>query len=285
MEWKRWKVFRKQGYWLSGETLRYFEESQLEKYYHQIIHMGNPAEDLVRVFLCTLSGADRQAHWEKLLEQFYEYFLEALEDNEIPYTLDQVRINLTNSRLTYFWFQLKESYRLYFVTGSLVMLPLYGPIAQVQLKKTTWSFLQESFFRQNYHTQRIPNMSRNIVKSWLKKLKNFLKIWSIGIFTAEIWQDAKKKILWLINLWFNMYEIDINAYLEIPDLVSSNKIEHAEDCSKNNNFLFCSNVIIFRCSSFWFITMFGQRTGRMRIIKWYSVRVLWFFDFFFVIHP
>ncbi|CAB04733.2 CHK kinase-like domain-containing protein [Caenorhabditis elegans] len=84
---------------------------------YQIIHMGNPAEDLVRVFLCTLSGADRQAHWEKLLEQFYEYFLEALEDNEIPYTLDQ----------------LKESYRLYFVTGSLVMLPLYGPIAQTKL--------------------------------------------------------------------------------------------------------------------------------------------------------
>lgn len=58
----------------------------------QLIHMGNPAEDLVRLLLCTLSGADRQAHWERLLEQFYEYFLEALQDNETPYSLEQVNV-------------------------------------------------------------------------------------------------------------------------------------------------------------------------------------------------
>ncbi|CAB63314.1 CHK kinase-like domain-containing protein [Caenorhabditis elegans] len=84
---------------------------------YQLIHMGNPAEDLVRVFLSTLSGADRQAHWERLLEQFYEYFLEALGDDKPPYSLEQ----------------LKESYRCYFVSGGLVMMPMYGPIAQVKL--------------------------------------------------------------------------------------------------------------------------------------------------------
>lgn len=88
---------------------------------YQLIHMGNPAEDLVRVFLSTLSGADRQAHWEKLLEQFYEYFLEALEGNEAPYTLDQ----------------LKESYRLYFVGGGLFVMPLFGPVAQAKLSYST----------------------------------------------------------------------------------------------------------------------------------------------------
>ncbi|CAB04729.2 CHK kinase-like domain-containing protein [Caenorhabditis elegans] len=84
---------------------------------YQSIHLGNPAEDLVRLFISTLSGSERQKYWEKLLEQFYEYFIEALEDKNVPYTLEQ----------------LKESYRLYFVTGSLLMLPMFGPIAEVKL--------------------------------------------------------------------------------------------------------------------------------------------------------
>ncbi|EFP11112.1 hypothetical protein CRE_30986 [Caenorhabditis remanei] len=88
---------------------------------YQLIHMGNPAEDLVRLFLSTLSGGDRQAHWERLVDQFYEYFLEALGDREVPYTIEQ----------------LKESYRHYFVTGGLIMMPMYGPIAQTKLSYST----------------------------------------------------------------------------------------------------------------------------------------------------
>uniref|UniRef100_A0A1I7TQM9 CHK domain-containing protein n=1 Tax=Caenorhabditis tropicalis TaxID=1561998 RepID=A0A1I7TQM9_9PELO len=88
---------------------------------YQLIHMGNPAEDLVRLFLSTLSGSDRQAHWERLVDQFYEYFLEALGDQEVPYSIEQ----------------LKESYRHYFVTGGLIMMPMYGPIAQAKLSYAT----------------------------------------------------------------------------------------------------------------------------------------------------
>ncbi|CAL2045207.1 unnamed protein product [Caenorhabditis brenneri] len=88
---------------------------------YQLIHMGNPAEDLVRLFLSTLSGSDRQAHWERLVEQFYEYFLEALGDQDIPYSLEQ----------------LKESYRHYFVSGGLIMMPMYGPIAEAKLSYAT----------------------------------------------------------------------------------------------------------------------------------------------------
>ncbi|CAI2353443.1 unnamed protein product [Caenorhabditis sp. 36 PRJEB53466] len=84
---------------------------------YQLIHMGNPAEDLVRLFLSCLSGSDRQVYWEKLVEQFYDYFVDALADQKAPYTLEQ----------------LKESYRHYFVTGGLVMLPMYGPIAEAKL--------------------------------------------------------------------------------------------------------------------------------------------------------
>lgn len=57
---------------------------------YQLIHIGNPAEDLVRLFLTTLSGADRQSNWESLLETFYKYFQEALGSNKNPYSLEQV---------------------------------------------------------------------------------------------------------------------------------------------------------------------------------------------------
>ncbi|EFP11088.1 hypothetical protein CRE_30987 [Caenorhabditis remanei] len=88
---------------------------------YQSIQLGNPAQDLVRLFTSTLSGSDRRAYWEKLVEQFYEYFLEAVKDKNVPYTLEQ----------------LKESYRFYFVTGSLLMLPMLGPIAKVKLAEMT----------------------------------------------------------------------------------------------------------------------------------------------------
>lgn len=52
--------------------------------------MGNPAEDLVRLLVSTISGADRQSHWEHILEQFYTYFTDEIGSNNAPYTLEQV---------------------------------------------------------------------------------------------------------------------------------------------------------------------------------------------------
>ncbi|CAL2044143.1 unnamed protein product [Caenorhabditis brenneri] len=87
---------------------------------YQLTHTGNPAEDLVRFLASTLSGADRQKHWERLLEQFYGYFLEALEEiqKEIPYTLEQ----------------LKESYRQFFPVGGLALLALFGPAVEMKVQ-------------------------------------------------------------------------------------------------------------------------------------------------------
>ncbi|UMM34005.1 hypothetical protein L5515_007270 [Caenorhabditis briggsae] len=85
---------------------------------YQLAHMGNPAEDLVRFLCSTLSGSDRRQNWERLLEDFYAYFLEAMQTREIPYTLEQ----------------LKLSYRSYFPMGGLALLPLLGPAVDVKLK-------------------------------------------------------------------------------------------------------------------------------------------------------
>ncbi|EFP12554.1 hypothetical protein CRE_29555 [Caenorhabditis remanei] len=84
---------------------------------YQGIHMGNPAEDLVRLFVSTLSGPDRQKYWEKLLEKFYKFFLEALQSQNAPYSLEQ----------------LKESYRCYFVFGGVGLVQLMGPVTQRKL--------------------------------------------------------------------------------------------------------------------------------------------------------
>ncbi|KAK6040557.1 hypothetical protein COOONC_21940 [Cooperia oncophora] len=43
---------------------------------YQIAHFGCPVTDLVRMFSACLSGKDRQAHWEELLEDFYGYLKE-----------------------------------------------------------------------------------------------------------------------------------------------------------------------------------------------------------------
>ncbi|EGT39635.1 hypothetical protein CAEBREN_25706 [Caenorhabditis brenneri] len=85
------------------------------------IHLGNPVEDIVRLFVSTLSGSDRQKYWEKLLEKFYEYFLEALNKEAAPYTLEQ----------------LKESYRCYFVFGGIALFPMFGHVAQAKLMTCT----------------------------------------------------------------------------------------------------------------------------------------------------
>ncbi|CAI5447885.1 unnamed protein product [Caenorhabditis angaria] len=91
---------------------------------YQLVHFGNPAEDLVRLFLSTLSGKDFNENWEKLVEKFYEYFLEAFNSenhgtSEIPFSLKQ----------------LKSSFDRFFLLAAFFMLPMFGPIAQTKLAK------------------------------------------------------------------------------------------------------------------------------------------------------
>ncbi|PIC51844.1 hypothetical protein B9Z55_002192 [Caenorhabditis nigoni] len=124
------------------------------------IHMGNPAEDIVRLFISTLSGADRQTHWKHLLNQFYIYFLEALQSDKAPYTLDQ----------------LKESYRCYFVTGGLGLLPLFGPVTQAKLmmcsenedKDEYKRIITEKMERLLDDVEKYHLLSRNVTKSYKK---------------------------------------------------------------------------------------------------------------------
>ncbi|CAB3397784.1 unnamed protein product [Caenorhabditis bovis] len=81
---------------------------------YQLVHMGNPAEDLVRLFLSSLSGADAKNRWEELLEKFYEYLKEEMQGNKMPYTLEQ----------------LKQSYKLFYTSAGIVMFQMFGPVAQ-----------------------------------------------------------------------------------------------------------------------------------------------------------
>ncbi|PIC25653.1 hypothetical protein B9Z55_018503 [Caenorhabditis nigoni] len=95
---------------------------------YQLSHMGNPAEDLVRLLCSTLSGSQRRQNWEHILENFYAYFLEAMQTKEIPYTLEQ----------------LKLSYRSYFPMGGLALLPLLGPAADVKMKSMSEKTAEKS---------------------------------------------------------------------------------------------------------------------------------------------
>lgn len=124
------------------------------------IHMGNPAEDLVRLFVSTLSGVDRQNNWKKLLEQFYKYFLEALQGEQAPYTLGQ----------------LKDSYRYYFTIGGLGLLPLFGPVTQAKLMMCSENENKEDY--QNILIEKMEHLledaekyhlySRNVTKNYKK---------------------------------------------------------------------------------------------------------------------
>ncbi|CAL2044144.1 unnamed protein product [Caenorhabditis brenneri] len=103
--------------WAQGDNTIHFACKILD---YQLAHVGNPAEDLVRLLTTCLSGADRQEHWEQLLEQFYEYFLGALGNNreEVPYTLSQ----------------LKESYRQFYPVGGMLLLNIFCPGADFKLQ-------------------------------------------------------------------------------------------------------------------------------------------------------
>ncbi|KAK6737761.1 hypothetical protein RB195_020081 [Necator americanus] len=87
---------------------------------YQLAHMGCAATDLVRVFSACLSGKDRQEHWEKLLEEFYEYLSEEVSDTKMPYTLEQ----------------LKESYRQSFPLCAFLIVPMIGPMFEMLCKNS-----------------------------------------------------------------------------------------------------------------------------------------------------
>ncbi|RCN46424.1 hypothetical protein ANCCAN_07512 [Ancylostoma caninum] len=76
-------------------------------------HFGCPTTDLVRLLNSCLSGKDRRENWESLLEKFYSFLKEEVEDNnKMPYTLEQ----------------LKQAYRLFFPLGAFMIVPMIGPL-------------------------------------------------------------------------------------------------------------------------------------------------------------
>ncbi|XGW06431.1 hypothetical protein V3C99_016603 [Haemonchus contortus] len=85
---------------------------------YQAAHFGCSATDLVRLFSSCLSGKERRAHWEELLEEFYGYLKEEVGDRKMPYTLEQ----------------LKEAYRRYFPTGAFMVVTVIAPLFEVIFK-------------------------------------------------------------------------------------------------------------------------------------------------------
>ncbi|PIO56754.1 hypothetical protein TELCIR_21845, partial [Teladorsagia circumcincta] len=80
-----------------------------------LAHFGCSATDLVFIATAFLSGEDRRAHWEKLLEDFYGYLEEEIGNRKMPYTLEQ----------------LKEAYRQFFPTGAFIFIPFLEPLFEV----------------------------------------------------------------------------------------------------------------------------------------------------------
>jgi hypothetical protein len=77
------------------------------------------AGDLSRLFCTNLSGADRKAHTEELLETFYCYLKEELGDLSVPYTLEQ----------------LKEAYKRYQPTAGFMVVPMLGSLFDMHLNR------------------------------------------------------------------------------------------------------------------------------------------------------
>nr|CDJ82601.1 Uncharacterised kinase D1044.1 domain containing protein [Haemonchus contortus] len=85
---------------------------------YQAAHFGCSATDLVRLFSSCLSGKERRAHWEELLEEFYGYLKEEVGERKMPYTLEQ----------------LKEAYRRYFPSGAFMVVTVIAPLFEVIFK-------------------------------------------------------------------------------------------------------------------------------------------------------
>nr|CDJ82598.1 Uncharacterised kinase D1044.1 domain containing protein [Haemonchus contortus] len=87
---------------------------------YQIAHFGCAATDLVRLFSGCLSGINRRTQWEQLLEDFYGYLKEEVDDSKMPYTLEQ----------------LKEAYRQYFPIGAFMIVIIIGPFFELVCKSS-----------------------------------------------------------------------------------------------------------------------------------------------------
>nr|CDJ83916.1 Uncharacterised kinase D1044.1 domain containing protein [Haemonchus contortus] len=82
---------------------------------YQVAHFGCTATDLVRLFSATLSGKDRRAYWEELLEEYYGYVKKEIGDRKMPYTIEQ----------------LKEAYRQFFPMGAYLIVPAIVPLFEM----------------------------------------------------------------------------------------------------------------------------------------------------------
>ncbi|KAK6019008.1 hypothetical protein OSTOST_15374, partial [Ostertagia ostertagi] len=81
----------------------------------QSVYFGCATADIIRVMCACMSGKDRRENWEWLLEMFYSYLVEELENRNMPYTLDM----------------LKEAFRQCFPFGAFMIVPMIGPLFQV----------------------------------------------------------------------------------------------------------------------------------------------------------
>ncbi|KAK6039206.1 hypothetical protein COOONC_23291 [Cooperia oncophora] len=63
-----------------------------------------------------MSGKERRENWESLLEKFYSYLEEEVQDHEVPYTFDM----------------LKEAYRQCFPFCAFMVVPMIGPMFQMK---------------------------------------------------------------------------------------------------------------------------------------------------------
>ncbi|CAD6187027.1 unnamed protein product [Caenorhabditis auriculariae] len=129
------------------------EEDEIAKVIdYQLVHFGNPAEDLVRVFVSTLSGTDRRQHWEWLVEKFYGYLEQKLDGSPVPYTLDQ----------------LKESYKRFFVFGAVIMAGIFGPVAETALQNRDDDGHEE---RREVISEKVQALLEDTVKYHLRNLE------------------------------------------------------------------------------------------------------------------
>ncbi|PIO64617.1 hypothetical protein TELCIR_13750 [Teladorsagia circumcincta] len=82
---------------------------------YQTAHFGCSATDLVQIFVTFLSGKDRRAHWEQLIEDFYGYLKQEVGNRRVPYILDQ----------------LKDAYLQFFPTGAFTLIPYIAPLFEI----------------------------------------------------------------------------------------------------------------------------------------------------------
>ncbi|XGW06433.1 hypothetical protein V3C99_016604 [Haemonchus contortus] len=85
---------------------------------YQTCHFGCAATDLVQIFVTFLSGKERRAHWEQLMEEFYGYLKQEVGNKKMPYSLEQ----------------LKEAYLQFFPTGAFTLIPFIAPLFEVIAK-------------------------------------------------------------------------------------------------------------------------------------------------------